>query len=385
MNTKIRLVSLLLAVLLLATACGTKSEPDAGLVETPVAPAAVAEGHALPVRYAYLSFLAAGRVSEVLVSRGERVTEGQVLARLGDSQSAEAALAGANAELTSAQQAYDALLRTAGLNHARAWQAYLDAQKAAAAARLAWDRLDPTALQDAIDDAQEDVDTEQVDLDKAQADFDEYADLPSDNATRQEYEDDLRAAQTNYDQALQRLVDAIRRRDVVRAQLDAALGTEAEARRAFENSLDGPDADQLALAEARLEAARAQADAAQTAVDNYTLTAPFSGLVADINLTVDQMVAAGTWAVALADTARWYVETSDLSELDVVEIVVGGQVEVVADSLPDVVMTGVVEEIGQAPRIQGGDILYLVRIRLQDPAPQLFWGMTVEVTFPPAE
>ncbi len=52
------------------------------------------------------------------------MTEGQVLIRLGDSQPAEAAVAAANLELTSAQQAMDALLRTAALNQAQAFLAY---------------------------------------------------------------------------------------------------------------------------------------------------------------------------------------------------------------------------------------------------------------------
>ncbi len=88
---------------------------------------------------------------------------------------------------------------------------------------------------------------------------------------------------------------------------------------------------------------------------------------------------------ALVDTSAWYVETSDLSELDVVEIGVGQSVEVTADALPDVVMTGVVESISAAPRIQGSDILYTAQIRMDEVDPSLRWGMTMEVTFTPQE
>jgi hypothetical protein len=53
----------------------------------------------------------------------------------------------------------------------------------------------------------------------------------------------------------------------------------------------------------------------------------------------------------------------------------------VPDALPDLTMTGKVVEISQASTVQGGDVLYEVRIRLDDPDPRLLWGMTVEVTF----
>ena len=61
---------------------------------------------------------------------------------------------------------------------------------------------------------------------------------------------------------------------------------------------------------------------------------------------------------------------------------VGQQVEVIADALPGKTMIGIVEEIAITPRNQAGDILYNVRIRLQDVDSLVRWGMTVEVTFP---
>ena len=165
--------------------------------------------------------------------------------------------------------------------------------------------------------------------------------------------------------------------------LNAALAAEAEAKRTYENTQNGPDTDKLALAQAQLDAAKTQVAAAQSALDNYDLKAPFAGTVADINVSVYQMVGPQTWAVALADTSQWYVDTSDLTEMDVVKISVGQAVQVTADALPGVTMTGVVESISGAPQIQGGDVLYTVHIRLNDPDPRLLWGMTMEVTFTP--
>jgi HlyD family secretion protein len=374
-------IFVILSLGLLLAACGAKTDSPA--VSPPVSTRAgvIAEGHLVPTRGLYLISPVQGRVEEILVAEGDRVTEGQVLIRLADRQQAEAALASAQLQLSLAQQDYDTLVRTADLGRAQAWQASMDAAKLRSAAQLAWDRLDLTAVQNDIDDAQADVTTRQTELEDAQADLDKYAYLPADNATRKSYEDKLRTAQINYDTALQKLEDLTSRRDTLRSGLDLALAAEAEAMRTYDNTLDGPDSDKLVLAQAKLDAAQAQADAAQAALDNYELTAPFGGTVMHINVSVGEWAGPTAYAVALADTSTWYVDTSDLSELDVIDISIGQSVNVTADALPGTVMTGVVESISGAPKIQGGDILYTVHIRMDAIDPGLRWGMTVEAVF----
>ncbi len=89
--------------------------------------------------------------------------------------------------MTSAQQDFDLLNRTAGLAQAQAWQAYMDAQKNRQLAQLEWDKLDQTAIQTDIDNAQSDVTSRKTDLDNAQTDFNKYSGLAIDNATRKSY------------------------------------------------------------------------------------------------------------------------------------------------------------------------------------------------------
>jgi HlyD family secretion protein len=376
-------LSLTMSLLLLITACGSKATDTSAATPTPAAEPVIAEGHLFPNQSVYLAFLASGRVDEVLVQKGDHVSQGQVLVRLGDREQVEAALAGAQAQGVAAQQAYDLLIRTADLGHAQAWQTYMDTQKTRAAAQLAWDRLDQHTIQTELDNAQTDVTSRQTDLDNAQTDLNKYSNLPADSATRKSYEDLLQFAQTNYDTAVQKAEDLTNRRDTVHAALKAALAAEAEAQRTYENTQEGPEPDRLALAQAQLDAAKAQAAAAQSALDNYDLKAPFAGTVADINGSVYQMVSPQTWVVALAEPSQWYVDTSDLTEMDVVKISVGQSVQVTADARLGEPMTGVVESISGAPQIQGGDVLYTVHIRLNDPDPSLLWGMTMEVAFSP--
>jgi HlyD family secretion protein len=370
-------------ILLLAACGGTPASTGSGPTPTPQAAAVIAAGHLIPNQDLYLSFLVPGHVTSVLVHKGDRVSQGQVLAQLGDSQQVQAALAGAQLELVSAQQAYDSLVRTANLTRAQAWQAYMNAQKTAAAAQLAWDRLDQNANQTDIDNAQADVSSRLTDLEKAQTDLAKYTNLPANNSTRKSYEDKLRTAQINYDQAVNKLVDLTNQRDSIHAALQAALGAEAEANRTYQNSHDGPNSDTLTLVQARLDNAKASVAAAQLGLDNYSLKAPFDGIIEDINIAADQLVTPDSWAFALADTSSWYVDTSDLGELDVVKIRLGQTVSVTADALPGVTMTGVVESISGAPKLQTGDILYTAHIHMEKVDPSLRWGMTMEVTFPP--
>ena len=131
--------------------------------------------------------------------------------------------------------------------------------------------------------------------------------------------------------------------------------------------------------------AKAQVASSENTLANYELKAPFDGEVMDTNVSVNEMVGPETWVVTVADTSQWYIDTSDLTELDVVNVAVGQNVSITADALPGVEMTGVVQEISQTYKSQSGDILYTVRIKVNDVDPRMRWGMTVEVTFEPLE
>ena len=366
---KIMLISIL--AMMLITACGGQDSAelqDSAPAESvlPVTDV-VAEGRIEPVHATNLSFFVRGVVAEVLVEPGDSVSEGDVLARLSNS-------GGAEAQLVAAQNAYDALLRNENGDRAKLWEAYLNAQEARGVAEKEWDDLDVSAIEDNIEDLEADVEDLKDDLDDAQTEFDKYKDLDKDNTRRKAAEDDLEAAQDDLNQKQRDLEDEMRKRDDVRAVYDAALAAEAEAKYQYEISLDGPNADQLALAKANLEAA-------EDTLANYVVTAPFDGVVAEVNVEAGEQVGPEVRIVSVVDTSMWIVKTTDVTELEVVNISVGQKVTIRPDALPDVELTGTVTEISDAYTQQGGDILYPVQIELDNEDPQLKWGMTVEVIF----
>lgn len=386
MKKKIHNLMMLVVILALAlTACANKQAATSPSV-APVAAlenSVIAEGKLKPAQGSNLSFQAHGIVETINVKIGDPVKKGDVLARLSDAPQAEAQLASANLELLNAQQALDTLNRTGGANLAAAWTAYQNAQIARADAQKEWDDINVSDVQKRVDDQQATVNSREKDLQDAQDEFDKYKELDIQNSTRKTAEDKLRNAQKDYDTAVADLEDIQRESDGVRAALDSALAVEAEAKYQYDQSADGVNKDQLALAQARLDNAKAQVAAAEDNLSNYVLTAPFDGVVADVAVEVGEQVGAESRAVSVIDASSWTIETTDVTELEVVNLAVGQKVTFTADALSGVTMNGTVTEISQSSFVQGGDVIFTVRIKAEDVDPRLKWGMTVEVTFEP--
>ncbi len=363
------------------TACSPNTEKPQVVTISPEPVGIIAEGNILPKDEMWIAFQMNGKVTEIPVKIGDKVTRGTVLARMGETEISEEAVAAAEAAYLQAQQEYDRIVRTAPLTNAQAWTAYLDAQVARAVAEKKWESLDLDRIDDDIEDAQEDIDDYKADLIDAQDEFDKVKDLNEDSTRYKNAKDDLENAQEDYNEAVRKLESIIQKRDFVKATLDETVATEEEAKRTYENSLDQPDRDQFTLAESRLKLAKAQLESAKRSFAYHEITAPFDGVVTDINISVNEVVTSNTWVVSMADTSSWFVETNDLSELDVVDIKVGDPVEISVDAIPGITINGIVEEIVLEPVKQSGDVYYTIRIKLIDPDPAIQWGMTVEATF----
>lgn len=363
------LISLTALFTLILSACGAQQAPAAepSVTEAFTSNEVIAEGRLEPVRATNLTFQARGVVAEILVQAGDAVSEGDVLARLSNA-------GGAEAQLLIAQNAYDTLLRNESSDRARLWDTYMQAQIVRAEAERDWEDLDVDAIDDRIVEIEGDIEDLRDDLETAQEDFDKYKDLDKDNSKRTTAEDDLETAQEDLNEKLRELEEETRSRDEVKSAFDAALAAEAEAKYQYEISLDGPNADQLALAKANV-------DAAKDALSTYVITAPFSGVVADVSVKAGEQVTADTRAISMADYSEWFVETTDVTELEVVNLSVGQTVTLLPDALPDLELTGTITEISNAFTQQGGDILYTVRIRVDGSDPSLKWGMTIETIF----
>ena len=315
-----------------------------------VSNAVVAEGHIKPVHAVNLSFQAFGVVDEIHVKIGNRVRAGDVLARLANASEAEAQLASANLELIGAQQALDDLQETSGASLA---QVVIDLKEA----KEVYDK--------AVDYLQYLQDSKKVPQTETRVFLIQ---------TWKGYE---------YQYKTKNFKGPAPEDWIIEAENDLALkkANFEELQRTYERMKDGADTDQLALLEARLENAKALVAAAEAALSNYVLTAPFDGVVADVAIEIGEQVSAESRAISLADTSSWVIETTDVTELEVVKITEGQAVTFSADALSDIVMNGTVSEISQSSILQSGDVIYTVRIQAAEVDPRIKWGMTVEIMF----
>jgi HlyD family secretion protein len=301
----------------------------------------IAEGRVQPISYADIAFNASGSISEVLVKEGQSVKKGQPLIRLGtDSDTNYAA---AQLEFVKAQKSWDDLVQSRDSDFAKT---IIDLKDA----REAYDKADDylTYLHNAqrVPQTQNKAYLIQTWKGYEYRYKTRYFKGPAPQDWITEAENDL----------------ALKKADLEKFQ------------RAYDRLKDGPDADQLPLLEAQLNAAKARIAA-------FEVTAPFDGVVAQLNAKLGSSINPGQIAVTIADMSSWTVVTTDVTEIDVVKLKEGQPVTVTLDAIPDVEMKGKVLSIGQNYGQNQGDIVYEVTVVLTNVDPAMRWGMTAAVKF----
>lgn len=373
---------------LLLAACGSQSTAQLPTPNPQTDAASTgrisATGEVVPARWSSLSMSANGVIEEILVTEGQGVAAGQALARLRGSEKYEAALSAAKLELVSAQQAKKDLYEN------------LEASQAAAQARLA-------AANDELDKAEERLegqayqrgDREQIDqawanyilaqqaVDDAEDEFSYVADRPENDTDRAYMLIKLAATRQARDRAvanfnyLVELPDKIEV-DKVDARVAMARAEVLLAQKEVDKLKDGPDPDQLTLVETRLDNAEKQVKAAQAALDDLELDAPFGGTISKVYIRQNEWINPGQPAILLADLSKLRVETTDLSEIDVAQVETGSPATITFDALPDIIAEGTVTKI--APKSsEGSGVNYTVTLEFNEIPGGLRWGMTAFV------
>jgi multidrug efflux pump subunit AcrA (membrane-fusion protein) len=387
-----RSIWMLLGLMILVACHGKGSAP----IQTPLNTSAAAqeasvsaisaEGHLAPKAVIDLSFTLAGPVDEVLVQQGEQVAAGQVIARLGNRQQAEAAIQSAQLEVLTAKQALQDLSDNQDSLENEALQALNNARQAVLDAQRSLDALTGYPLQHEIAGAEAQLILAEDQLVSAKEKYESYHDQPETNQDRANARVSFTEAERAYDVAVQRLDDL--KGDGYNFVYNQALTTLQvlqEQQRLAEEHLArvflGPDSDAVTLAQARLLAAQADLASAQASLAQMDLRAPFAGTVVETSLQVGAQVTPGMPVVKIADLSEWIVETSDLTELDIINIRIGQTVQVVADALPQETLFGTVTSIGDTYQEVRGDITYIAKVKFEKNDPRLKWGMTVTVSF----
>jgi len=385
-KVNIRLTTLLaIAGTLLLSGCqGSSATPTAKPVsDEEFAPVVSATGVVVPAQWAALSMASPGIVSELLVSEDEKVSADQVLLRLDGENQLQTAISAANFELVSAQEALDILYENPETRTALAAQAIVDARRAVDDAQKRLDNLITDSDPDDIDQARATTVLAKDKLDKALEDYSPYVNKPEDNLTRAALLSKVAQSRDIYEAAVRRLNNLLgdtNALDLEEAQSNLALA-EAQlvtAQRDYGILKEGPDPDDVAMAEARLDSAEDRLTAAKAAFEDLELRAPFAGTISELSVRQNEWVVPGQPIMLLADLSNLRVETTDLNEIDVAQVEVGDSVIVTFDALPGVEVKGKVVRIA-SKSFSGAGVNYKVLVELDEIPPQLRWGMTAFV------
>ena len=379
-------ISFFVALGLLLSACGGGAQAAAPSTPIPTVIAdnvIVAEGRLEPVHYVDIAFNANGTVSDILVSEGEQVTAGQVIARLENSEAKQAEVAKAEEDFLTAQQAFNSAEVTALSKVAEAHEAVRKAQYELDNFDIPSDLREMSTTEAMAFTAQK--------LDEARVKFGPYRyleerlewELKRENpnklnevvyrSTAKNYKKQLDDAWADYNKAIKWAT--------LESNLENAQADLAKNQKEYDLLANGSTGSDMAVAEAQYEAARANLDAARAALADVELTAPFDGTVAGLKVKTGETVTPGQVFASVADFSDWIVKTTDLTELDVVDISEGQPVAITLDAIPDQALDGTITLIGQNYSEKQGDVVYEVTVQLNESLPNMRWGMTSEVKF----
>lgn len=284
-------------------------------------------------------------------------------------------------DVTAAEEALtearnEMLLSTADLDTQRLYRAMRQSE-------LAWQRYQDLQEEyeenDRADDLRDNLDAAENAYEEAQSREDELAEA-LDDETAAEVEA-LAQAYADYADALRTLLEGVNgdtaNQDIIalqQAHADLRLAEEAlfDAITTLEETRIAPNPDDVAAAEARLQAARAN-------VDLLTITAPFSGQVMEVNYQPGDLVEQSRAALIEADRSELLVTVS-IDEAEWSQIAVGDTVDVTFSALSDLAAEGTVTRIGQMGQTVQGLVRYDVDILLEGETEAIPLGLTADVS-----
>lgn len=322
--------------------------------------------------------VAGGRVGQVLVDEGQRVTKGQPLAEL---ETADLALALAqakvNLEISQAQleklqtppTASDLAVAHAAVDVAAA--SVTGAQATLNSAQAGYRQLlaSTSADQKTVDEAQ--LRQAEAKVSQAQHAYNDVKDAPNVGALPQSVQ--LEQATLALEAA--RAQAAVIEQGPNQAQLAAALNQIAmaqvgihqaqsnvvTAQSRLQTLLDGPKKADLAIAQAQVRQAQLGQLQAQNNLTNAQLLAPKDGIVSQVNIRAGELAGGAQPAIILTDQTSLQLKIF-VDEIDMHQVQVGQPAQLSIDALPDEQIGGKVTAISPTANRVSGVIAYEVTI-----------------------
>ncbi|MBN1484423.1 MAG: efflux RND transporter periplasmic adaptor subunit [Chloroflexia bacterium] len=329
-----------------------------------------ASGNLSPVSQVPLAFALPGELVEIRVATGERVRQGQVLARL-DSTDLELQLAQAQAGLDLARANMDKLLAgpveedltvaQSSLNQAAASRddSRVSLSAATEQARLSWE-MAANNLRDAQAnyeniywdnrDLENRLNKYGQDLPDARVDQEAQAWRAVENA-----EAAMEQARLSYEQALQREQSSNQSAQAQVVSAQANLG----------RLQSGAGAEDVRISQLSIDQAQVSYDLAFENLKKSALRAPFDGIVATVLAEVHNQVSAANTILVLIDDSSYTIDV-EVDEIDIPAIQVEQECIILLDALPEAELVGRVREVALSPSVGQGIVTYRVRVEVTD-------------------
>lgn len=336
-------------------------------------------GTIAPVERVLLAFGSNGVVQEVLVDVGDEVNVGAVLARL-DTTDLENQIARQEQSLIIQQSNYENLVAEPTAREITQAQATL----ASAQSQLEQALINQTTATNNVTINCANVESTQLELERA---HDAYNDYVYDG-----YDMDAAFMPDAESEAGERLADAERAHNVALAQcnettpdaqydaaVNAAQASVDQAQAALDDLLNGATEEEIASAQAQLEQARLNLENAQAGLADAIVTAPFTGVISEVNISLGQVVSTATHALTLVDNSQLHVDVS-VDELDIAQVEVGQQAQIRPEALDGAEIEGTVTRIAPTSTNSDGVVTYQVRVDIRNEAGlPIRIGMTTDV------
>ena len=360
-----------------------------------------ATGSIEPKAEVSLLFRSAGTVQNVLVAVGEAVKQGQLLAEL-DTTDLTLALAQAKVsqEISAAQlkkleappDPMDVAAAQASVEVAQAGVS--GAEAALTSAQVGYQDLltGPNTTQQTINNSQ--LRQAEIALNQAQQAYNKIKDQPDagmfpqaaelERATSAYEVAKAQAAKTEEPATQAQLAQGLNQIAQAQSGLRQAQAQVVNAQNSLSDLLKGPKQEDIDIARAQLKQAQLSQLQAEHALANAQLTAPFDGVISQLNIKQGEQSTNGLPAVVLTDLDGFTMKVL-VDEIDVRQVAVGQSVRLSIDALPDAEITGKVTKISPTAANVNNVVAYEVTI-VPDPSDEpLRAGMSATAIITTAE
>ncbi len=310
---------------------------------------------------AILVWQTSGTVEQVDVAVGDFVQTDQVLALLKNTSLPQSIIL-AQADLQNAQKALDDLNSSAKNASTGAMHDISQYAQAVRDAQYQLDNFNIPTNQVGLN-TMDALDTMEQKLNQARQAFEPYKYSPVENSTRKDLKKALDEAQSDYNAAVRRLE--------LEYALQVAKDNLEKARQDYDKWKNGPQAGDVAAAQARI-------DAANAAIDMARLSTPFSGTLSEVSVKPGDLVAPGNIAFRLDDLTHLLVDVQ-VSEVDINRVKQGQDVLLTFDAIPSKEYHGVVKEVAFVGSSTQDVVDFTVTVELSDVDDNVKPGMTAAV------